>query len=57
MAAAAAQVIQLHAQDGGLASCLSIAKVKPELISYMKDVLQMETLQDFIHYVAKDTWV
>ena len=37
-------------------SCLAIARVKPELITYMKDVLKMETLQDFFFYMAKDAW-
>ena len=56
MAGAAAPLIQTYAADGGLMSCLAIARVKPELITYMKDVLKMETLQDFFFYVAKDAW-
>ena len=54
MAAGAAQVIQLHAQDGGLAFCWGIAQVKPELVTYMPETLKIESLQDLIHYVAKD---
>ena len=56
MASGAAPVIQTHASDGGLASCLAIARVKPELATFMKDVLKMESLQDFFFYVAKDAW-
>ena len=56
MAGAAAPLIQTYAADGGLMSCLAIARVKPDLITYMKDVLKMETLQDFFFYVAKDAW-
>ncbi|CAE7221212.1 aspC [Symbiodinium sp. CCMP2592] len=54
MASSAAPIIQTHAADGGLTSCF--ARVKPELVTYMKDVLKMESLQDFFFYVAKDAW-
>ena len=47
MAAPAVPVIQTHASDGGLASCLAIARVKPELSTFMKDTLRMESLHDF----------
>ncbi|CAE6920920.1 aspC [Symbiodinium sp. CCMP2592] len=56
MAASAAPLIQVHATDGGLASCLGIARVKAELATFMKDTLKMESLQDFFFYVAKDAW-
>ena len=56
MAAPAVPVIQTHASDGGLASCLAIARVKPELSTFMKDTLRMESLHDFFFYVAKDAW-
>ncbi|CAE7280076.1 unnamed protein product, partial [Symbiodinium sp. CCMP2456] len=56
MAGAAAPLIQTHAADGGLMSCLAIARVKPELVTHMKDVLKMESLQDFFFYVSKEAW-
>ena len=56
MTAAAASVIQVGASDGGLSSCLSISRVKSELITHMKDKLSMESLQDFFFYIAKDAW-
>ena len=50
------QVIQLHAQDGGLASCMSIARVATELTDYITKELKMSNLNDFYFYVSKENW-
>ena len=40
--------------DRGMASCLQQARVPPALQSYLVGTLQMEVLEDFVHYVRKD---
>ena len=50
------QVIQLHAQDGGLQSCLTLARVHEDIQIFLKDVLHMTSLTDFYYYVTKESW-
>jgi hypothetical protein len=50
------QVIQLHDPDGGLKSCLTMARVKAELVAFIQDKLGVTSLTDFFYYVTAERW-
>ena len=55
MAATLWQSINIHAADGGLASCFAAANVAPSVIKHIVEVQQCKTLRDFAtSYTAKD---
>ena len=47
-----AQAVDVHANDRGLASCLTAAAVHADVIKHLKDTVKVVTLEDFIHVVS-----
>ena len=44
------------AKDGGLQSCLTLARAHEDIQTFLRNVLMMASLTDFYDYVAKDGW-
>ena len=48
--------VELHADDRGLASCMSVARVHHDWLVALKATHKIETLDDFVYMVERGKW-